>query len=424
VRRALPLGHPDFGKAFPCRCVADEDEEQRLARLQRYSNLRFYLRLTFGNLMPRGRSGAARNQERFGAAFAAAQEFAEKPEGWLVFTGPSGCGKTHMAAAIANRGIEKGALTLFMAVSDLLDHLRAAYRPDSEMSHDALFDQLSSVPLLILDDLGSQPPTPWAREKLFQLVNQRFLAQLPTVFTTSLPVERLDERLQTRLTDAALSRVFTLEEPEGGPLWKIDSLGQPLLKSATFKTFDAALASADREEQEIIRKVYRQALAFAQDPKNWLVLAGDSGKAKTRLAAAIGNYCLQAGRRVMFLVVPDLLDYLRASFDPSSNASYDETFDAIRESELLVLDDLGAHTSTPWAEEKLFQLINYRYNALLPTVITTSSTSSALDGRIVSRITDGQVSTILLLGEFDFWGREPERSLAPLAGRRGRPPKR
>ncbi|HXG36259.1 MAG TPA: ATP-binding protein, partial [Dehalococcoidia bacterium] len=194
VRKALPLGHPDFGRAFPCRCVRDENASQRQTRLQRFSNLRFYLRLTFDNLIPSGRSGDAANQERFAAATAAAREFAENPSGWLVFNGPSGCGKSHLAAAIANRCIENGVLTLFMGAPDLLDHLRAAYRPDSDTQYDALFEQLAGVPVLILDDLGAQASTPWAREKLFQLINQRFVAQMPTIFTTSAGVDKLDER--------------------------------------------------------------------------------------------------------------------------------------------------------------------------------------------------------------------------------------
>ncbi|HZP25931.1 MAG TPA: ATP-binding protein, partial [Dehalococcoidia bacterium] len=145
VRRSLPLGHPDFGKAFPCRCVRDESSSQRLERLQRFSNLRFYLRLTFDNLIPEGRSGDSANRSRFAAATAAAKGFAANPSGWLVFSGPSGCGKSHLAAAIANRCIQEGTLTLFVGAPDLLDHLRAAYRPDSEVQFDSLFEQLSSV---------------------------------------------------------------------------------------------------------------------------------------------------------------------------------------------------------------------------------------------------------------------------------------
>lgn len=418
VRRSLPLGHPDFGKAFPCRCVRDESTGQRLERLQRFSNLRFYLRLNFNNLMPQGRSGEAANQEHFAAAAAAAKDFAEHPNGWLVFSGPSGCGKSHLAAAIANRCIETGTLTLFVGAPDLLDHLRAAYRPDSEVQFDSLFEQLGTVPVLVLDDLGGHSATPWAREKLFQLINQRFVAQMPTVFTTGSGLDKLDERLHTRLTDPSLSRVFVLEDAGSQATDRIDSLRLPLLHSMTFKTFDPAHISMDKDDQRMVRDAYRHALAFAKEPKDWLLLLGNSGMGKTRLAAAIGNYCREAGRQVLFVIVPDLLDHLRSSFDPQNPAAYDETLEAVKTVPLLILDDLGAHTSTPWADEKLFQLINHRYNALLPTVITTSCRRDQLDSRLVSRLLDGQVSSMLMMGKFDFLGKE--RPAAGPAPRRGR----
>jgi DNA replication protein DnaC len=107
----------------------------------------------------------------------------------------------------------------------------------------------------------------------------------------------------------------------------------------------------------------------------------------------------------MFVVVPDLLDSLRSSYDPGNPRAFDEMFEHVRNVPLLILDDLGSQSGTAWAEEKLFQLINHRYNACLPTVITTNLTIGAMESRLASRLTDPQVSTILLMGRFDFWGK-------------------
>ncbi|MEX0801076.1 MAG: ATP-binding protein [Dehalococcoidia bacterium] len=419
VRKNVRLGHPDFGRAFACRCTDDEGEDQRLARLQRYSNLGALRRLTFDDLMSRGRSPNPQDQERFAAAANAAREFAEEPAGWLVFSGPSGCGKTHLAAAIANRCIEDGRPALFMVVPDLLDHLRAAYSPDSEIGYDDLFEMVRSAPLLILDDVGVQTSTPWADEKLYQLINHRYQSQMPTVFTTTRDIRELDARLQTRLGDAALSRVHRLETSGGGGA-EIDALDLPLLRGMTFKSFDPQHLAADPEELKFIRDAHRQALKFAEEPRDWLVIAGGSGRGKTRLAAAIGNYRRQAEPGVLFVIVPDLLDRLRSAFNPQAPQAYDEVFEHVRTAPLLILDDLGSQTGTPWAEEKLFQLLNYRYNACLPTVITTSLTVKQMDARLASRLTDPQVSTILLMGRFDFWGRE-KAAASPARPGRGRP---
>jgi DNA replication protein DnaC len=60
---------------------------------------------------------------------------------------------------------------------------------------------------------------------------------------------------------------------------------------------------------------------------------------------------------------------------------------------LLVLDDLGTQSMTPWVREKLYQLFNYRYNAKLPTVITTADTLDEIDPRIRSRMLDRRLCT-------------------------------
>lgn len=112
--------------------------------------------------------------------------YAQEPEGWLVITGTYGCGKTHLAAAIqCTRG--NGRTRHLYGHPNLLDHLRSAYNPQSELSYDELFEQLRNTPLLILDDLGTQSSTPWAQEKLFQLLNHRYSARLPTVRSARQP---------------------------------------------------------------------------------------------------------------------------------------------------------------------------------------------------------------------------------------------
>jgi DNA replication protein DnaC len=96
-------------------------------------------------------------------------------------------------------------------------------------------------------------------------------------------------------------------------------------------------------------------------------------------------------------MVPDLLDHLRATFSPASGVSYDRRFDDIRTAPLLILDDLGTQSMTPWVREKLYQLFNYRYNAELPTVITTADTLDEMDARIRSRMLDSRLCTIYAL---------------------------
>jgi len=416
VRLRVHVGHPDFGKALPCVCTENEADDEKTARLLRYSGLGSLSRLTFEELSPRGRSPNPAHQEAFGKAVASAHAFVETPAGWLVLTGPSGCGKTHLSAAIAGACIANGQAALFMVVPDLLDHLRAAYQPGGEVTYDELFEMVRNAPVLVLDDLGVQSATPWAEEKLFQLINHRYSAQMPTVITTNLDPAAFDARIQTRLTDADLSQVHYLESGAEDGLSGLDSLHLPLLRRMTFKTFDSRLLAGDSDELKELQNAYRQAMKFAEEPADWLVIVGATGHGKTRLAAAVGNYCREAGRQAMFVVVPDLLDRLRAAYNPGNPRAFDEMFDQVRNVPLLILDDLGSQSGTAWADEKLFQLLNHRYNACLPTVITTNLTVRDLDARLASRLTDPQVSTILLMGRFDFWAKQ-----APDRPKRGRP---
>jgi DNA replication protein DnaC len=129
------------------------------------------------------------------------------------------------------------------------------------------------------------------------------------------------------------------------------------------------------------------AQAYAKNPEGWLVLTGGYGCGKTHLAASVAHFRVDNGFPAIFVVVPDLLDHLRGAFAPGSSVGFDRRFDEIRRAPLLVLDDLGTHSATPWAQEKLFQIFDYRYNSRLPTVITMTR-DVELDPRLKTRILD------------------------------------
>jgi DNA replication protein DnaC len=382
VRRDVALGHPDFGRAFPCQCVLDEREDERLARLQRYSNLGPLTRLTFDTLISRGRSASRQDQERFQQCVEDARAFAAEPEGWLVLSGPSGCGKTHIAAAIANACIARGQPALFMVVPDLLDHLRAAYDPASDVGYDELFELVRNAPLLILDDLGTQSSTAWAQEKLFQLINHRFNARLPLVVTTALRPDQLDDRLRTRLTEPSLSRVYQLEAGHRAGYRRLDVLDLPRFRNMTFESFDTRGFDLRPDDRGRLENAYRCALEFAQKPENWLLLAGPSGGGKTHLAVAIANYRRQLGDMPYFVMVTELLHFLRYGRENQGPPAYHQEVDEIRNVPLLILDDLDYRGGNPWWEE-LYQILSFRFSARLPTVITTSQTLAniSLDDR-------------------------------------------
>ena len=414
----MSSGKLDFSQIVPCRCSEQESGEERHNRLQRYSNLGSLTRLTFDNLLPQGKSENPVNQEQFRRTYQVAKTFAAEPEGWLVLTGPSGSGKTHLAVAIANHCIANNHPVFYITVPDLLDHLRSTFSPDSEMPYDEFFEQVRNTPLLILDDLGAQSSTPWAKEKLDQLLNHRFSNQLPMVIVSIVPIEELEERIRTRLIASNLCQIYSIDEKESAIFTFSWAPEFELQKNMTFDTFDWKRLNLPLEQRQNLETAFRLAVDFAKLPANWLVFLGDNGCGKTHLAAAIVNYRFRMKKPALFIVVPDFLDHLRSSFSPESKISYDRFFESVRSAPLLVLDDFGKQTTTLWAQEKLYQVINHRYNARLPTVVTTNYSTDEIDSPISSRFADQKISTLFNITALNYYSGRPSQKRASRSGKR------
>jgi DNA replication protein DnaC len=405
----VPVSDPRFGRAVPCRCRKQVDGQATLQRLYDLSKLEAFKDMTFETFRTQGRMGLGEKEiNSLELARNQAQQFAQGLKGWLLLTGGYGSGKTHLAAAAANFVVGLGVPVLFLTVPDLLDWLRFSY-DDPDSSFEDRFDEIRNVRLLVLDDLGTQNVTPWAAEKLYQIIYHRYIYRLPTIITTNLELAELDGRIRSRLQDPDLVTSVRITAPDYRS--PVRDAGQntistlALVSDHTFGNF--SLRENEKlptDQQKSLEKVFRAMQQFAEKPRGWLVILGVHGNGKTHLAAAIGNYRAAMGEEVIFKPVPDLLDHLRATFNPSSPISYDHLFEKVKTAPMLILDDLGTQTASPWAREKLFQLLNYRYEAKLPTVITSSNSLDELDDRIVSRMEDERLCAIYTIIAPSFRG--------------------
>ena len=404
----VPVGHPDFGQAFPCRCLrSDADATTRTAALERYSKLGPLRQFTLAAADPDRYISNPANRRAFSGALDAAAEYAEQPSGWISFAGPSGSGKSYLAAAIANRQIELGQPALFVTAADLLDYLRGGFDDDEELTFVDLFEQVRNAPLLILDDLPTNPATPWGQDRLFQLLAHRHSSRLPTVITLRGDPDRADEFLRSRLASIdGFSRLYQLGR-HGEALTRVAGEVPPnMRRRMTFDSFHTdGNGQLTREQCVSLAGIHGYIKRWVERPAGWLNLSGPFGVGKTHLAVAAAVERESQGDDVFFATVADLLDYLRATFNPDSPITHDDLLHRIRMADFLVLDDMGAERSTPFAEDKLFQIINYRYEERLPTIVTTSNRLADIAAsrpRIASRLQDSLVITNLPLEGPDY----------------------
>lgn len=159
-----------------------------------------------------------------------------------------------------------------------------------------------------------------------------------------------------------------------------------------------------------LEKAYNAAREVAEGKLRWLTLMGGVDAGKSHLGVGIARKWLERDRPARYAAVPEFLDELRKGYRPDAGMSYDEEFYFYKNVDLLVLDDLGMESSTPWAQEKLDMLVNFRYENALPLVVTTNLTMEQISPRISSRLqraTFGKV-VVIKAPEYRLWRAKRE----------------
>jgi DNA replication protein DnaC len=150
------------------------------------------------------------------------REYCESIEGnldegrglWLY--GSTGTGKTSLAMLVSRTALGAGRSVAIYSLPKLLARIRRTYDAEAgEQSYSDLFERLSAVDLLHIDDLGTEKQTEWVLEQLYALVNERYEAQRSLVVTTNLEDDQLEEQIGERL-------VSRLVEMCGNPLPMFD----------------------------------------------------------------------------------------------------------------------------------------------------------------------------------------------------------
>jgi DNA replication protein DnaC len=132
---------------------------------------------------------------------------------WLF--GGTGTGKTTLGMLTSKAALEAGKTVAIYSLPKLLARIRRTY--DSEPGKDSylsFFEQLTSVDLLHIDDLGAEKRSDWVLEQLYALINERYEAQRSVMVTTNLELEELESQIGAR-TVSRLSQMCDLVELRG-----------------------------------------------------------------------------------------------------------------------------------------------------------------------------------------------------------------
>jgi DNA replication protein DnaC len=129
---------------------------------------------------------------------------------WLH--GPNGTGKTSIAMLVAREAIKAGRSVAAYSLPALLGRIRATFDAEHGTPYLTLFERLTSIDLLVLDDLGAERHTEWVLEQLYAIVNERWAEERAVVITTNLRdfelEAQLGQRTVSRLAESCATQIW------------------------------------------------------------------------------------------------------------------------------------------------------------------------------------------------------------------------
>lgn len=148
----------------------------------------------------------------------------------------------------------------------------------------------------------------------------------------------------------------------------------------TFESFDQS------RDEDAYKKCLHYADHYQDDERNCLLLVGGYGTGKTHLAASIANKLMDNGIPVLFDTFSGHLNKLKTEFNGGRSVYLEQ----MKNVDMLILDDIGKEKISEWSQSIMFDVINFRYEHLLPIVLTTNlrndSLKEYLGGAVWSRL--------------------------------------
>ena len=148
------------------------------------------------------------------------------------------------------------------------------------------------------------------------------------------------------------------------------------------RTFENFIVTAENIKAYTAAKEYADNFGYYEKNGKGIYFEGTNGTGKTHLAVAISLQLINSGIPVICKSSIDLLADIKKAYDDSNSISENEVIDIYRKVNLLIIDDLGKEQCTPWTVSVLYAILDYRYEDMKPTIITTNYNEEMLIKRL------------------------------------------
>ncbi len=192
ARPGTAVGEPKMVWAVPCDCTTGDRTERALARArvpERYRHCDFDNFETDNDIEQVSREQLEAWNRSLTQSKLVVQRFAEEfpvgSEHGLLLMGPCGAGKTHLAIAALKHAVLRGHSGLFYDYRELLKEIQDSYNPVNQSTEMSVLEPVLKTEILVLDDVGSSKPSPWALETVGHVLNTRYNEKRVTILTTN-----------------------------------------------------------------------------------------------------------------------------------------------------------------------------------------------------------------------------------------------
>jgi DNA replication protein DnaC len=177
------------------------------------------------------------------------------------------------------------------------------------------------------------------------------------------------------------------------PEWQRDFLAQRRLEAARIpvrfqsKSFESYKTERNPKRKFVLQaaEAFVSSFNFNAGPPRGLLMEGAVGCGKTHIAVAILRGVIQKGYTGLYYNMVDLLSDIRSTYGDATEASESDLLDEVNAPDLLVLDDLGAEKTSEWVNDRLYLIVNRRYESGKPVVVTTNLSLDELIRKVGER---------------------------------------